>query len=131
MAQPPFKICGSCKHTWSDWRSFVFDPGVRLIGLQAIPGAPDANVLVFEHRCGTSVSVFTHKLRHLLGPEPQTSGQSLLFGTENCSGHCLVLEDLSSCDKPCTNARDRRLAVLISNTKKGLPTGLTDSAPAT
>jgi hypothetical protein len=107
----------------------VFDSSVRLIGLQAIPGVPDANVLVFEHRCGTSVSVFAHKLRHLLGTEEETGDRPLLFGTENCSGHCLVLEDLSSCDKPCINARDRRLAVLISDTKKGLPTGLTDPAP--
>ena len=126
MSQPAVKTCGSCQYAWTDWLSFVFDPGVRLIGLQAIPSIPDANVLVFEHRCGSSVSVLTHKLRHLLGTEEETGDRSLLFGTENCSGHCLVLEDLSSCEKPCVNARDRRLAVLISDTKKGLPTGLTE-----
>lgn len=130
MSQPAFKTCGSCQYTWTDWRSFVFDPGVRLIGLQAIPGLPDANLLVFEHRCGTSVSVLAPKLRHLLGADEQTSGQSLLFGTESCSGHCRFLEDLSSCDKPCVNARDRRLVVLIADTKRGLPTGLSDPAPA-
>jgi hypothetical protein len=129
MSQPAFKTCGSCQYTWIDWWSFVFDPAVRLIGLQAIPGIPDANVLVFEHRCGGSVSVLTHKLRHLLGTDEETGERSLLFGTENCSGHCRVLEDLSSCDKPCVNARERRLATLISDTKKGLPTGLSDQAP--
>jgi hypothetical protein len=107
-----------------DWRSFVFDPAVRLIGLQAIPGIPAANVLVFEHRCGSSVSVLTHRLRHLLGIDEVAGERSLLFGTENCSGHCQVLENLSSCDKPCINARDRRLAILISDTKRGLPTRL-------
>ena len=114
MSQPAFKICGACQSTWMDWQSFVFDPAVRLIGLQAIPGIPDANVLVFEHRCGSSVSVLTHKLRHLLGTDEGTGERSLLFGTEQCSGHCRVLEDLSSCDKPCVNTRDRRLAILIA-----------------
>ena len=129
MSPPAFKTCGSCRFTWTNWRSFVFDPAVRLIGLQAIPGMPDANLLVFEHRCGSSVSVLTSKLRHLLGAEQETGERSLLYGTDTCSGHCRVLEDLSSCDKPCVNARDRRLAILIADTKKGLPTGLSDSTP--
>jgi hypothetical protein len=126
MSQPAFKTCGSCQYSWLDWRSFVFDPAVRLIGLQVIPGIPDANVLVFEHRCGSSVSVLAHKLRNLLGTEEGEGERSLLFGTEDCSGHCRVLENLSSCDKPCVNARDRRLAILISDTKSGLPTRLSD-----
>ena len=129
MSEPVFKTCGSCRHAWADWRDFVFDPAVRLIGLQAVPGLPDANVLVFEHRCGSSVSVLAPKLRHLLGAQESTAERTLLFGTEGCSGHCLVLEDLSRCDKPCSNARDRRLAILISDTKKGLPTSLCDPAP--
>jgi hypothetical protein len=79
-----------------------------------IPGLPDANVLVFEHRCGTSVSVLTSRLRHLLPAEDETEPPPLLFGTERCSGHCRFLEDLSRCDQPCSNARDRRLAILVA-----------------
>jgi len=118
------KICGSCRHVWPDWRSFVQDPAVRLLGLQAVPGLPDANLLVFEHRCGSSVSVLARRLRHLLSAEDQAAENPLLFGTETCSGHCRVIEDLASCDRPCANARDRRLAILIAAAKKGEQTRL-------
>lgn len=118
MSDPAFKTCGSCRHEWATWESFVHDPGVRLLGMQAVPGLPAANLLVFEHRCGSSVSVLAQKLRHLLSAEDQAAERPPLFGTETCSGHCLVLEDLASCDRPCANARDRRLAVLIADAKR-------------
>jgi hypothetical protein len=121
---PSFQAC-VCQYA-GQISGLVFDPG-SADRLQAIPGIFDANVFVFEYCCGTSVSVLVHKLRHLLGTEEETSGWSLLYGTESCSGYCLVFEDLSSCDKPCVNARDRRLAILISDTKKGLPTLLSQT----
>lgn len=121
MPDATFKTCGSCHYIWTDWHAFVHDPAVRLIGLQAIPGLPDSNLLVFEHRCGSSVSVLAPKLRHLLDEGDREPPRSLLFGTESCGGHCLLLEDLSSCDRPCVNARDRRLAILIADAKRGSP----------
>src|SRR5512143_3905770 len=85
-----FKRCGSCHRAWPDERSLIDDPGLRLLGLQAVPGLPDANLLVFEHDCGTSVSVLATKLRHLLD---QAAGDDWprLYGTDACAGHCLVL----------------------------------------
>ena len=112
-----FKECGSCRHAWADWQSFVRDPALRLLGLQAIPGLPDANLIVFEHRCGSSVSVLALKLRHLLSEEDQAANRPVLFGTDTCSGHCRVIENLATCDQPCANARDRRLALLIADAK--------------
>jgi hypothetical protein len=117
MPELPFKECGSCRHTWADWQSFIADPAVRLLGLQAIPGLPDSNLLVFEHRCGSSVSVLALKLRHLLPPADQAVARPVLFGTDTCSGHCRVIENLATCNQPCANARDRRLAVLIAAAK--------------
>jgi hypothetical protein len=119
MTDPSFKTCGSCGHRWPDWRSLVLDSGLRLLGLQVIPGLPDSNVLVFEHSCGTSVSVLTSRLRHLLPIEDQADDRPLLFGTEKCNGHCRFIEDLSRCDQPCGNARDRRLAILIAEARTG------------
>jgi hypothetical protein len=124
MSGPAFKACGSCRHAWADWRCFVLDPTLRLLGLQAIPGLPDSNLLVFEHRCGSSVSVLALRLRHLLSAEDQAADRPVLFGTETCSGHCRVIENLATCDRPCANARDRRLAVLIANAKGGESTCL-------
>jgi len=120
VSEPAFKTCGSCWQSWATWESFVHDPGVRLLGLQAVPGLPAANLLVFEHRCGSSVSVLAQKLRHLLSAEDQAAERPLLFGTETCSGHCVIIENLASCDRPCANARDRRLAILIADAKRGI-----------
>jgi hypothetical protein len=118
MGVSSFKECGSCRQAWPDWQSFVRDPALRLLGLQAIPNLPDANVLVFEHRCGSSVSVLAHKLRHLLSDEDRAADRPLLFGTETCRGHCRIIENLATCDQPCANARDRRLALLIADEKR-------------
>jgi len=112
-----FQTCGACKHAWPKWDNFVLDPAVRLLGLQAMVANPDLNVLVFEHRCGSSISVLTRRLRHLL-PEPEPNEPPpLLMGTEQCRGHCRSLEDLEACDAPCTNARDRKLILLIRRLK--------------
>jgi hypothetical protein len=114
-----FRVCGSCKQAWATWDAFVLDPGLRLLGLQMVPETPDASVLVFEHRCGSSISVLTPRLRHLL-PEPAPDAPSTrLHGSSECRGHCRHLEDFAACDAPCSNARDRELILLVQRMKGG------------
>jgi hypothetical protein len=108
-----FQTCGSCRQPWRTWDEFVLDPAVRLLGLQAVPGLPDANLLVFEHACGSSVSILTKRLRHLLPDTAVNPGWPSLRGTEQCPGHCRSLADLAACDRPCSNARDRELIKLV------------------
>jgi hypothetical protein len=120
-AQPgkePFRTCGSCRQVWRSWEDFVLDPGIRLLGLQAIINLPDANLLVFEHRCGSSVSVLATRFRRLLPDSQDFSGWSSLRGTDQCGGHCLRLDDLQQCDRPCINARDRRLILQLMEMKR-------------
>ncbi len=105
----PFQTCGSCRRQWDQWTDFVLDPEVRLIGFQAFPGLPDANLLVFEHLCGSSISILIKRLRHHFMTPGESTGLDSLFGTETCLGHCRYLEDLEACDRPCINARDRQL----------------------
>ncbi len=115
----PFQVCGSCRCAWATPDSFVLDPGVRLLGLQSDLALPDINLLVFEHRCGSSISILSRRLRHLL-PEPQPGGPAIrLMGTAECRGHCRHLHDLEACDAPCSNARDRTLILLVQSMKKG------------
>jgi len=112
-----FQTCGACKHAWPTWDSFVLDPDVRLLGLQPVHTNPDFNVVVFEHLCGSSISILTPRLRHLL-LEPEPGEPSVrLMGTEQCRGHCRFLEDLELCDAPCSSARDRELTLLIKRMK--------------
>lgn len=117
-SKEPFRTCGSCRQVWRNWEDFVRDPGVRLLGLQAISNLPDANLLVFEHRCGSSVSVLASRFRQLLPDSQDSSGWFSLRGTDQCSGHCLRLDDLQQCDRPCINARDRRLILQLMEMKR-------------
>jgi hypothetical protein len=114
-----FQTCGSCGGAWPTWDSFVQDPAVRLLGLQSVITNPDINLLVFEHGCGSSISILSKRLRYLL-PEPKPGDPTVrLLGTEQCRGHCLHLGDLEACDAPCVNARDRELIRLVQRVKKG------------
>lgn len=106
-----FKTCGSCRFAWTTWEDFVADRGVRLLGLQALAGVPGASVLVFEHRCGSSVSVLTRRLYHLV-PAPDEAWPSLR-GTAQCGRHCLSLTDHALCDRPCSHRRDRDILALV------------------
>jgi hypothetical protein len=114
----PFQICGSCKDVWPAWDNFVLDPAVRLLGFQSDLIHPDVNLLVFEHACGSSISILSKRLRHLL-PEPQPGDPAVrLLGTDQCRGHCLLLGDLEACDAPCSNARDRELILLVQRLRR-------------
>ena len=108
----PVKTCGSCGHPWTSWDDLLADPHLRLLGLQAVTRVPDANLLVFEHRCGSSVSLLTKRLRHLIPEHPADAWPSLR-GTEQCRRHCLHLEDHAACDRHCMHARDRDLLDLV------------------
>ena len=105
-----------CRKQWATRQDFISDPELRLLGLQAVPNFPDANLLVFEHECGTSVSVLASRLRDLIpDPEPDDPSLPLLQGTESCRGYCNRLEELEVCDQRCSNARDRRLTLWLAD----------------
>ena len=114
----PFRTCGACGQVWQSWEEFARDPGMRLLGLQALASVPDANLLVFEHRCGSSVSVLASRFRELLPDNEDHAHHTSFRGTEECRGHCPRLEDLQQCDQPCVNARDRRLILRLMAMKQ-------------
>ncbi len=101
-------------------KQFVHDPGVSVLGLQAITSVPDGNLLMFEHRCGSTISIRANLLRQLFpDPEEQTA-LPLQFDKDGCEGHCRSLSDLAACRQPCINARDRRLLVRLLEIKRHL-----------
>jgi len=117
-AAAPFRVCGACKSAWPTWDGFVQDPSVRLLGLQSLAAEPGSNLLVFEHSCGSSISVLARRLRYLLPELESDAPLAVLFGTGECRGHCRLLKDLEACDAPCGNVRDRALILLIQALKK-------------
>ena len=115
-----FRTCGSCRQGWSTAAAFLGDATITVIGLQVAEHLPDANLLIFEHACGTSVSVRAARLRFLL-PDP-ADGADLpsLYGSEECQGLCRRLDEWKVCDRPCVNARDRQLLQLVLRIKSGV-----------
>jgi hypothetical protein len=113
-----FQKCGSCGHAWKDWRDFILDTHVRMLGFQAIVHLPDANLFVFEHRCGSSVSVLAKRLRHMVPELESDREERILFDSETCNRFCLSIDNLEMCDRPCANARDRRLIRMIMQMKR-------------
>jgi hypothetical protein len=111
----PFQTCGSCGHAWPAWDSFVLDAGVRLVGLFFHENVLEMSLVVFEHDCGTSISIPARRLRHLL---PEAPPGEELRATVECEGHCRRLKDFGGCNQPCTNARDRELMRLILRMKQ-------------
>ncbi len=115
-----FKTCRSCRIHWADLQQFVYDPGVSVLGLQAITSVPDGNLLMFEHRCGSTISVRAKLIRQMF-PEPEeNTSLPLQFEKDGCEGHCRSVEDLTACRQPCINARDRRLLLRLLEIKQHL-----------
>jgi hypothetical protein len=111
-----FKTCGACRKTWETVDDFIRDSRVSVLWLQVIPGIPDANCIIFEHRdCGSTVSVLTPKLRHL--QKNNFTYTKSFYNTEECSKRCNTRETMAACDKPCVNARDRELTRLLVSLK--------------
>ena len=108
-----FKTCGSCRKTWEGWQDFVLDPAIRILGFQAVESVPDANLIVFEHKCGSSISLLAKRLRHILPGPGEDTHLPVLYGSEVCREHCRLIQDLEACDRPCANSRDRRLIQLL------------------
>jgi len=112
-AAAAFKVCGSCRHTWASWEAFVTDPDVRFLGLQSPATLPEATVLVFEHWCGSSVSILTRRLRHLVPGHPAAEWPSLR-DTDECPGRCVDKADHARCDRRCRHTMDRDILALVT-----------------
>lgn len=115
----PFRTCGSCREGWSSAEAFLEDARLRVVGLQVAEHLPEANLLIFEHACGSSVSVRAARLRFLLPDPAEGGGLPSLFDSEQCQGLCKRLDEWKVCDRPCANARDRRLLQLVLRIKAG------------
>jgi hypothetical protein len=118
LSPPPFRTCGSCLRKWASWHEFVVDPEIHLLGLQAVPNLPDGNLRVFDHSCGTSISLPVRRIRRHLPDFEEEVRPPARLGLEECGRRCPSLEDLVACTRPCVKAADRHIVQLIVQLKQ-------------
>jgi hypothetical protein len=109
----PFRVCGCCKREWNTPGEFIRDPELPLLGLQLVPESTSGNLLVFGHVCGTSISVFTARLRPLALPLSDVPVPPVSISPAECTRHCKDVDEIAACQRACPRAGDRRLIQLI------------------
>lgn len=65
-ATEPFKACTACGSYWADYREFVTDRELRVEGFQPSRVAPEYDLVLVTHRCGTTLAVWAQALRALI-----------------------------------------------------------------
>ncbi|MBW2527864.1 MAG: hypothetical protein JRI23_27025 [Deltaproteobacteria bacterium] len=67
--EPSFKTCSSCGHRWPTRQSFLDDPEIVMIGYQSFMPDPELGMFMFNHACGTTLTLQAIQLADLVdGP---------------------------------------------------------------
>lgn len=114
-ASVSFKICPRCGFVWTGRTYFLSDPTIHLIGYQIHFEELSAGLFLFNHSCGTTLSVQAKEFLDFYGGPMFTER---LNGTEECQGSCLHKDDLRPCPAKCECAYVREVLQAISNWPK-------------
>ena len=110
-----FKICPSCQLRWTTRDMFLQDPELEIIGYQANFGDLEMGLFLFNHCCGTTLSIWAKDFIDLYhGP----LFKKRATGSEECRGLCLDKDDLHSCPVHCECAYVREVVTLIKTWPK-------------
>ena len=110
-----FKNCKVCILTWKDRDSFLSDPDTEIIGYQINFTGFNDGYFLFNHLCGTTLSVSVDMFGDLYhGPKYK----NILTDSDQCQGHCLNENDLSSCGVECEFAFAREILQIIRKWQK-------------
>ncbi|MEW6520246.1 MAG: hypothetical protein AB1461_12620 [Thermodesulfobacteriota bacterium] len=115
MQEQTFKQCPSCRRTWVDYLDFLADPCLQLIGYQALFEKLSDGLFLFNHSCGTTLSIAVEALQHLYdGPVfPER-----VIGSESCPGLCLLKHETGPCPAECEGAHVRSIMQIIKQWRK-------------
>jgi hypothetical protein len=107
-----FKVCSMCKFDWQNELSFLRDAGVSYYGYQVFTEKLEEGLFLFEHACGTTLSVFVESFLDLYnGPVYEKS----LMGTKECPGYCLDEKETRLCVNECNCAHVRHIMQKLLN----------------
>jgi hypothetical protein len=115
MDYESFKNCTACRFEWMDRDSFLSDPDLKIIGYQVDFYGDRESLCLFNHNCGTTLSIQESKLGDLYnGPKYK----NILSNNEECPGHCLDVNNLNPCGLDCKFAYGRELVQIIKTYPK-------------
>lgn len=110
-----FKKCTACHYQWQDREAFLTDPDIVIIGYQAGFDDVQEGLYLFNHQCRTTLALEVGKFEDLYdGPRYDKE----LAETEECSGFCLVTDELSVCSAKCKYAYLRDIIQIIRDWPK-------------
>ena len=111
----PFKQCTRCGETWLSCTGFLSDPSLTLIAYQVSFAELEAGILLFEHSCKASLSIFAGEFSHLYGGPVF---ESRAVGTDECPGYCLKRSNFERCPARCECAYIREVLQIIQSWPK-------------
>ena len=94
---------------------FLQDPELRIIGYQANFVKSEAGLFLFNHSCGTTLSILTKEFLDLYSGPFYTIRMT---GSDQCKGYCLNKEELRTCPAHCEFAYVREVAAIIRSWPK-------------
>ncbi len=110
-----FKICKKCGQEWKTRKQFLSDSDICLIGYQSHFDELELGILLFNHACKTTLSIYAKFFKDLYDGEifPQRK-----TGTDECPGFCLKKSNLSPCPQKCECAYIRDILQIIKHWSK-------------
>jgi len=110
-----FKKCTVCHYSWKDRETFLNDPDLEIIGYQASLDDVQSGLYLFNHQCKTTLALEVMKFDDLYdGPRFDKD----LAETDECSGFCLHINELTVCGAQCKYAYIREIIQIIRNWPK-------------
>ncbi|MCM8760710.1 MAG: hypothetical protein NC938_06060 [Candidatus Omnitrophica bacterium] len=110
-----FKKCTSCGANWKTRDDFLNDCSLELIGYQANFKSLETGLLLFNHTCGTTLSLPAGTFKDIYKGPIYTERKT---GTEDCPGYCLHEEELRRCPEKCECAWVREMIQVIKEAEK-------------
>lgn len=115
MAEQLFKECPSCRRKWSKYADFLADPAIHLIGYQVFFEDQSGGLFLFNHSCGTTLSIEVDSLQHLHDGPLYTEN---IIGSARCPGLCLARDVNTPCPEKCECASVRAILQRIRKWRK-------------
>jgi len=105
-----FKICGNCSEKWKFRTDFLKDKNLKIIGYQAHFKDIEKGLYLFDHNCKTTFGVKVSKFKSLYH---RIKYDTIKTGTDECTGKCLIKNNLEPCKAECRLAYLREIMQII------------------